>query len=98
MIFTAVIFMAQSCKAVTVNSVRHCTFVLHFRMAGMAWYFSADLIDADRSVLLFGVYSSQELHQHFNACYSITLTNVKGKLVMIFLTTVPSEWKPEEVP
>lgn len=77
MIFTADIFMAQTFKAVTVNSVTHCTFVLFSRMAGTTWYFYADLIDADRAVLLFYVYPSQKFHQHFNACYSIAL--IKGK-------------------
>lgn len=69
MIFTAVIFMAQNFEAVTVNSVTHCTFVLFSRMTGM--YFYAVLTDADRSVLLFYIYSSQwwsTLHQYFNAC------------------------------
>lgn len=68
MIFTAVIFMAQNFKAVTVSSVTHCTFVLFSRMTGT--YFHAVLIDADRSVLLFYIYSSQwwsTLHHHFNA-------------------------------
>lgn len=97
MIFTAVIFRAQSFKAVTVNSVTHRTFVLFSRMTGMTWCFYADLIDADRSVLLFRVYSSQELQQRFNAHCSTALIKVKGKPVMIFLTTVPSEWKPQEV-
>jgi len=76
MIFTAGIFMAQSFKAVTVNSVTYCTFVLFSRMVGKTWYFYADLMEADRSVLLY-VYFSQELHQNFNACYSIALIKAK---------------------
>lgn len=48
-------------------------------------------------MLLFYVYSSWELYKHFNAYYSAILIKVNLKPLMIFLTGMPSEQKPQEV-